>query len=237
MAGHAGLGNLRKLSYDLRSMVYESFIPLAPGSDVPYEPRRKTRKCLALLRASREIYNEIIYLLYQNQDLAFTISPNPYKARIAVSIRREHYRPVKLPLLDVPVGTIISKTVINQVYDGSKAFKKYNQLPLHRLRRVIVELNPPDINEPAELIICSSCVKWIMRILADKDEQLPPVHIVALESSDASWILESCLKASIPGPRSLTDLHILLIQFFEIEDQKISPIHLHASSQVSSKLL
>ena len=231
---------MNQLPAELRSIVYKHFVPQAPGSDVSYEARRKTRNHLAILRASRALYNEITNLLYKNQDLIFTVSPDPYKARIAASMRHDQRGLVKLPLLNVPMGTITSNSVIDQVNDGSKAFKKYKQLPVHRLRRIFVELNPPNIDEPAEVIVCRSCVKWIVRLLSDAGEGLPPVHVVAVESNYASWCLESRLKTSIALPGSMkhgSDLDYLLIPFSELEDTLSPAIYLHTSCQVRCNLL
>jgi len=240
MAGQAGLGNLNKLPAELRNIVYKHFIPQAPGSDVSYKARRKTRNHLAILRASRAVCSEITKLLYKNQDLIFTVSPDPYKARIAASMRHDHRGLVKLPLLDVPVGTITSDSVIDQVNDGSKTFVKYKQLPVHRLRRIFVELKPPNIDEPAEVIVCRSCVKWIVRLLSEGCGRLPPVHVVAVESNYASWCFESRLKTSIalPGPiKHGSDLEYLLIPFSELEDTQSTAICLHTSWQVRCNLL
>lgn len=210
------LGTFSRLPKEIRILIWKELFPECRGTDVI----RRSKKALAILRTNHQLNMEITSEMYARRVLTFHLT----SGALLTSSNPRPNQPSTIEVYD-QLGTSWSlypryhQPVDEQAYLSSV----WKDLPFHKLKATRFEVEAPDPNDPAQLILIWNKLCWLMDTLQHV-KSFSRIEVHALESAERSWLFEGGLQQSLINklPSTMgddfTDLEILLSPFLRLRN-------------------
>ncbi|KAB8346253.1 hypothetical protein FH972_023298 [Carpinus fangiana] len=168
--------NFLALPVELRLIIYSFMIG-----------ERSTR--IGILSCNRKVYEEVVDVLYKDQDLVFTTHPYVLstsqmhdKSFVTIQLRSKRGRTIDLPSLPRNIR------LMNRM--GTRP-RRYQYLPLERLKggRIIVHIHETPKNDPGQVFVTWLCLNMIKEFFISHDQYPhyePHLNIVVNPQADSS---------------------------------------------------
>ena len=218
----SAFGTFSRLPKELRILIWKELLP----ESRPLGSYLWPKESLAILRTSQQLNAEISIELYNRRILTFHIAPNPL--------------PCSDPLSNQP-STIAVSDQFGSEWRLYPRFQTpwdkldyssfvWRHLPFHRLNSVKFELEAPDADDPAQLIVMWNKLTWLMDLVQHAGG-FAKVEVHALQTVQ-DWCADGELRQTftdelptIIEDRDTTDLEIMLSPFLRLRNVKSIEVH------------
>lgn len=202
----SALGTLERLPRELRDMVYEYYE--FPVSNKRPKDKHQIYQSLALLRTSREVSEEAIYVLYRGARLVLSYDLDLFS-------RKTWSRNALNPFIEAYVTRFSTRLGLTQKHrlfkkQVLKSSERCSNVPHHRWQSVTVNLIPPDLLRCGTAVLCWRAVIAIVNMLGRN----PPTRLKI--KARGHWNKKGKIQKSLDNPAVTlpeNDLQLLLAPF------------------------
>lgn len=197
------LGELLSFPGEIREQIW---LHLRPQND-------RVRSSMSILRACRQLHNEVGFYIYDKEILTFHLSPTyPEDPWFRVT------------------NSLGARWKISSLSEAKRL--GFADLPYHKLKGIKIKIGAPDSRDPGQLICLGMKLRELVSLL--KGRELPEINIYLRDTATTSWMdANGRTQRSIPAElssefiqyRYRTDYHIFVFEVTSLRSSRNAHIH------------